>query len=44
MPKAAINNFRILAIGLLTLALDQITKWIVVQKSPGRLMAPMRQL
>ena len=35
MPKAAINNFRILAIGLLTLALDQITKWIVVQKIPG---------
>ena len=35
MPKAAINNFRILAIGLLTLALDQLTKWIVVQKIPG---------
>ena len=35
MPKAAINNFRILAIGLLTLALDQITKWIVVQRIPG---------
>jgi len=34
MPKAAINNFRILAIGLLTLALDQVTKWIVMQKIP----------
>ncbi len=35
MPKAVIENFRILIIGLVTLALDQITKWLVIQKIPG---------
>ena len=35
MQKGAINNIRILVIGLVTLALDQLTKWIVVQKIPG---------
>jgi len=35
MHKAVIENFRILLIGLVTLALDQITKWLVIQKIPG---------
>jgi len=33
-PKATINNVRILLVALLTLALDQLTKWIVIQKLP----------
>ena len=32
--KATINNVRILLVALLTLALDQLTKWIVIQKLP----------
>ena len=35
MPKAVIKNFRILLIGLVILALDQITKWMVIHKIPG---------
>ena len=35
MPKAVIENFRILVIGLVILALDQITKWLIIQKIPG---------
>ena len=35
MPKAVIENFRILVIGLVILALDQITKWVIIQKIPG---------
>tara|TARA_Y100000994_G_C15625369_1_gene414806 strand:- start:22 stop:603 length:582 start_codon:yes stop_codon:yes gene_type:complete len=35
MPKAVIENFRILLIGLVILALDQITKWMVIHKIPG---------
>ena len=34
MPEPAINNIKILIIALLTLVLDQLTKWIVVQKLP----------
>jgi len=34
MPQPAINNVKILSIALLTLGLDQLTKWIVVQKLP----------
>jgi len=33
-PKATINNARILLVALLTLALDQLTKWFVIQKLP----------
>ena len=33
-PKATINNARILLVALLTLALDQLTKWVVIQKLP----------
>ena len=32
--KATINNARILLVALLTLALDQLTKWVVIQKLP----------
>ena len=35
MPKAVIENFRILLIGLVILAFDQITKWMVIHKIPG---------
>ena len=35
MPKAVIENFRILVIGLVILALDQITKWLIIHKIPG---------
>ena len=35
MPKVVIENFRILLIGLVILALDQITKWMVIHKIPG---------
>ena len=34
MPKATINNARILLVALLILALDQLTKWIVIQRLP----------
>ena len=34
MPQPAISNVKILSIALLTLGLDQLTKWIVVQKLP----------
>ena len=33
-PKATVNNARILLVALLTLALDQLTKWLVIQKLP----------
>ena len=33
-PKATINNARILLVAMLTLALDQLTKWFVIQKLP----------
>ena len=35
MPKSVIQNFRILLIALVVLALDQSTKWLVIQKIPG---------
>lgn len=34
MPSPAINNAKILFVALLTLALDQLTKWVVIQKLP----------
>jgi signal peptidase II len=34
MPSPAINNAKILLVALLTLALDQLTKWVVIQKLP----------
>ena len=34
MPSTAINNAKILFVALLTLALDQLTKWVVIQKLP----------
>ncbi|MEC8972681.1 MAG: signal peptidase II [Verrucomicrobiota bacterium] len=34
MPSPAVNNVKILTIALLTLSLDQLTKWIVVQNLP----------
>ena len=33
-PKATVNNARILLVAMLTLALDQLTKWLVIQKLP----------
>ena len=34
MPSPAINNAKILFVALLTLALDQLTKWVVIHKLP----------
>ena len=34
MPSPAINNSKILFVALLTLALDQLTKWVIIQKLP----------
>ncbi|HJO08628.1 MAG TPA: signal peptidase II [Verrucomicrobiota bacterium] len=34
MPSPAINNVKILTVALLTLVLDQLTKWLVIQKLP----------
>ena len=34
MPSPTINNAKILFVALLTLALDQLTKWVVIHKLP----------